>query len=53
MKRKLTLLDALCSPWNGRFSYSPGSDSRSAASDDLPRANWIEERKRYMIKSSI
>lgn len=34
----LTLLGAVWSPWNGRFSYSPGSVNRSPPSDDLPRA---------------
>lgn len=41
----LTLFGAVCNPWNGRFSYSPGSDSRSAPSDDLPRAKQTFEYK--------
>lgn len=31
----LTLFGALCMPWNGKFSYSPGSVNGSPAADDL------------------
>lgn len=30
-----TLLEAVCRPWNGRFSYSPGSVNGSAIEDDF------------------
>lgn len=30
-----TLLGAVCRPWNGRFSYSPGSVNGSPSEDDL------------------
>lgn len=41
---KLTLFGALWSPWNGKFSYSPGSANWLAAADDLSRASSRTER---------
>lgn len=32
---EITLLGAVCRPWNGRFSYSQGSVSGSPIEDDL------------------
>lgn len=34
-EKRLTLLGALWRPWNGRFSYSPGSVNGSPAAEDL------------------
>lgn len=39
-----TLFGALCSPWKGRFSYSPGSVNGSPP-DDLSRARLEMSKK--------